>query len=554
MKKRMIIAAILLFGFGGLQTMVAQGSKRPSKLEMARKAQEDNQAKKEASDATISENTAKSSANASPDEDCTRSSSTLNLFETKMQKIADVKDGKSEEGLNSLKYALKMAVDYKEKIEERSPGCREIPNLESRIAEAKAFLKEFEKELLPFVEGNYTSSSPYYTEVFLGNFTPGNTSNKMQITLRGKDGSTYDGILKYPSDQPTPEKIPGKMDDPAGVDCFVYEKGDRIIVEFYAQNNFCGVVILGDTDTATLTKEAMAFEVPNSESNGKPMGDTHNKEAGRIVFSKSNNLGLENKGPFNLKEFTIGDKIYSRTFYEQVAPPIEMLQKLGYISHKDHYTIRIANDLYLNGEKVASYLEGPFHKEEEQMSNSWTTSRLPFIVSERSEVGGAFMDYVLKNNLKVGTYELEWKRYVMNSDFPDSERLFLATTGPITMNITDEGLKNLCGTDYGTPVGKFSSGAKTNALLATLRTHGRAQGWPETFTDVVSHQTEWTKVYNAFGVYLYSKCSATFRTRYPLKDGRQAHGVITSMFHKMPNGSIEVFGMTGQKYVSPKCK
>lgn len=489
------------------------------------------------------------------EDDCEDTASYRKSIELKMQKIDQVinEDQKSLPP-SDLKYRLNLAKATRDELVKNYPDC-DINDINTRITNAEKSIAKYESLLRPFDDGTFETSSPYYTQVILDNFVSGSVNTTMDIQLKSIDGQVHKGTFNYSSNNAgLSDKIEAKIDDIKGLSLLAYKTNENIYLEFYDFNKFAGIMVIGNTDKSILKKEAEAFNIPDSESNGMYLGEVQKREAGRIVLSKMDNLGHENKGPFNLNEFTIGDKLYSRTFYEEIKPPVEMLQRKGFLTTREGFNVRIVNEIYLDGNLAITSEEGPFHDEEKNMANSWTSSKAPLMTFKRDGLEEKFMDYVLKNNLPSKKYTFEWKRFVRSTDYPKNERVFLASTGPIDFNITDDGLQKLCATDFGPPIAPFNTDSQTKTLLSTLRKHAKANGWTEKFTDKVSNRTSWTKVYDAFNRYTHSKCSAVFRTEYTLEDGRKSYGVISALFYKYPNGSIEVFGMAGQHYIPRVCK
>ncbi|KAB7528410.1 hypothetical protein F8C76_11130 [Flagellimonas olearia] len=487
---------------------------------------------------------------------CKAVASYVKSIDQKIQKVEEALNDKATLKPDRLRYTLKLAKDERDKIAESYPEC-DMSDINTRIVNAEKYISEFVGSLSPFKPGSYQTSSSYFTEVTLDNFDSNGLANTMDISFKTLKGKIYKGFISYPSStSPTPEKIEGKINDVNGLKLTAYKQEDNIIIEFYYSGDFAGVIFIGNKDKNTLRKEVLDFEIPGSESNGMYLGEVQQKEAGRIVLSKTDNLVHDNKGPFDLNEFTIGDKLYSRTFYKQIKPPVEILQVEGYWAKKNNHDVRVVNEFYLDGQLVATYEEGPFYDEQKKQVNSWTSVRKPIFLLTDDSMEEKFMEYVLKNNLPSKKYEFELKKYVHSADsnYDEDDKVFVATTGPITFNITDDGLSKLCATDFGPPKGAINNDSETKTLLTVLRKYAKAQGWPETFTNTVSHKTSWTKVYDVFNRYTHSKCSAIFRTEYPLEDGRKSYGVISAMFYKYPNGSIEVFGMSGQHYIPRTCR
>lgn len=408
-------------------------------------------------------------------------------------------------------------------------------------------------------EGSYKTSSSYFTEVTLANFISGDLTHTMEVHFNNREGEIYTGILSYPAntDGPPPKKVRGKMDVISDISFLIHEQGQSMVIEFYDQGDFAGVLFIGHKDKAVLKKEANDFEIPGSESNGMYLGEVQRREAGRIVLSKTDHLFHNNKGPFALKEFTIGDKLYARAFYTRIKPPVEILQIEGFRIRRGSSRVKIINEFYLDGKLAVYNEEGPFHDKDKDMINSCTSNREPVFILKNEGIEGKFMEYVLKKNLPSKKYGFEWKKYVAlpDSSHTASAKVLLATTGPIAFNITDEGLKKLCPTEFGPPVEPIYTDRKARKLLNVLKKYAKSQGWMQTFTkNAISNKTIWTKVYDAFNNYTHSKCSATFRTEHPLENDRKSFGMISALFHKYPNGSIEVFSTYGQKYIPRVCK
>ncbi|TMU56904.1 hypothetical protein [Flagellimonas algicola] len=490
---------------------------------------------------------------AQADENCKRALGARSRFETEM---TDVQRCIEEEcGSEKMRGYLSKAEYYLEQAKQKAPDC-DTSDMEKAVSDAKQILNEYEKEFVPFNEGTYSTSSFVYPKIEVGNFKAQMGKYYMDVNLF-KKGATEPEVVtvSYSSSETKPEKFEGRIQFNTELKFNIYEKEDHHVLEIYQSNDFASVILFGEQDAETLKKKVQEFRIPDSKSEGEyaAMGDMQKREAGRIVVSNSDNLGHDNHGPFSLKELEIGKPAHMRSFHQNIEPPMETLQRAGIHITQEGYGIRILTEYHLNGKLVAKVEDGPLYDDARLKAHTWTSIRHPLWKNEREGYGIPFIEeHVLKENLPVGDYPLEIKKYVFSvEDNQEDYKILLATSGPLTLKVTEAGYRRLCNSEYGPSKAPKDQSAKAKTLLSVLRKHAKAQGWTETFINDVRNVTKWTPVRNVFGVITHYKCSATFRAKYPLADGRYSFGEINSLLHRK-EGRIEVFGMSGQHYI-PNC-
>ena len=399
MDKKIKTLLCLVLLFGGSQLVDAQilNKIRKKAGERTEKTIHETSSKPEKSEPEDTERT--SSEDTNTEQNCAGTAFYKKNFESSISKIEAVEAKTDHYSPSDLTHFLKQAKGYRDKILAKVPDC-DVSKIDERIANAEKFLAINEEDSTPFAMGEHQTSSSYYTKVTLENLVSGSTKSRMDILFETKDDKIFKGSLtSFNSGSGSSEKMEGQIQGPNGIKLLAHKKDDNLVIEFYENNDFAGVLIIGNEDSQALKQKVQNFEIPGSESNGSYLGDIQKEQAGKIVLSKVDNLGHENKGPFTLKEFTIGDKLYSRSFYEQIKPPVEFLQLEGYWASRNGFSTRIVNEIYLDGELAAIHEEGPFYKEEKQMVNSWTSSRKPVFELKNASLEGKFMEYVLKNNL-----------------------------------------------------------------------------------------------------------------------------------------------------------
>ncbi len=579
MNRILLFLMVVTFSLGGIQTTQAQRLKKfGKKVEKTIKGNsKSSQSRKPSTSASNSPSTSKKTTSTSKEENKTTSNTTtvddgcpksgtassyVRNIEKNLEKVA--------QGISEGCYSVGNMEDYISgrtgaeyflaSLKEASPECGSV--YEKKIAETKKAFEEYKiaeeeakfaefAEIAPASSGTYNTSSIVYPKIEV-QFT----DHGMDINLI-KEGQDKPEVISVPlsSNGVKQEKYEGETLFNSELKFTIYKKEDYHVIETIKHGEFGAITLFGNQELSILQKKVQEFEIPGSVSDGLYLGEVQNKEAGRIVLSISDNLGHDNKGPFNLTTLSLGSDAYLRAFYNHVEPPVETLQRAGIHTTRGGYGLRITTEYFLDGEMVANFEQGPLYDEDKHLANKWASSRHLLWKGEKSSHGTAFLEnYVLKENLPAKDYELEIKKYVFNAnDNQEDYKILLASSGLLTFRVTEGGYKKLCNTEYGPTKSPKNTSGKATTLLSTLRKHAKTQGWTETFINDVREVTQWTKVYNAFNKYLYSKCSATFRTVYAKDNGGKSYGEIKALFYKYPNGTLEVFGMAGQKYIPRSC-